>query len=57
MRILSLLSLLSLCSCGFHLGALKPNNIQTSYSCEWEIQKDMNVKTKPKVLVSTNWEL
>lgn len=57
MRFLSILSLLALCSCGARIGQFKPNHISTAYSCEWELQKGANAKTKPKVLISTNWDL
>lgn len=35
--------------------AMKPNHLGITPSCEWEIQEGHNVKHKPKIQTSLDW--
>lgn len=34
-----------------------PNHVGVSHSCEWEIQKNHDIKHKPKVIVNVDWNI
>lgn len=36
---------------------LAPNHVGIAHSCEWEVQKNQNVKHKPKVQICMDWNI
>jgi hypothetical protein len=43
------------CACSPQLRQLAPNHLGVTPSCEWEIQEGHNVKHKPKIQTSLDW--
>lgn len=43
------------CGCSTQLRELAPNHLGITPSCEWEIQKDHDVKHKPKIQTTMDW--
>lgn len=43
------------CACSPQLVNIAPNHLNLTPSCEWEIQKGHDVKYKPKIQTSLDW--
>ena len=55
-KYLSLFILVVTCSaCSSQFRQYAPNHIGVTPSCEWEIQEGNNVKHKPKIQTSFDW--
>lgn len=57
MKKLAYFAVLSLlcCACSPQLRQLGPDHLGITPSCEWEIQEGENVKHKPKIQTSLDW--